>query len=960
MLPVLGQDPAFRVLEYQNGLPSNVVYNVHQDKSGYIWVAHEKGLSRFNGLSYKNYSSPEQKSKAVSNLAEDEQGRIYCQSFTGQAFYTQGDELKQNAVMSSEGNYVGFRIMAGRYMMAVHKGMLDVFDIRTGRKSTYSAPGEAFLASDFWVEGNVAYLYGAKRNALYKFENGRIQYLIGLFEPAQPWFFAFAKSRIYLFPSTGKGNIYAYDLSRHSIKKYNLGKEATIQNISYYNNKFWISSTAGVFVHDEEMVPQFGGQVFFPGSNVSKVMQDREGSMWFCTLNNGIFMIPNFKVTLNARSGVGFTTLTPYSKYKTVLVGSASNAIYDYFPQSGELIPVQLFQKNNEIKVIFEDRSNDLILVAADKLYGIKNDRIFFESPAAIKDIVSLGSGAYAMAAADGLYVYFIGSKADTPGYIRPFLRNKAYPKAPGIIKVTKDWWRGRCVAYDEGSRTLYGGTAAGFWVFSDEFSGPVSFRGTPVYPSDIGVSGGKAYVSTFNGRVLVFKGNQGLEELRLPAFLAGKTIQKVIPVNGSLWLLYDDLVLKYNLSDHSSYIYSTSDGLPSFEIRDICVSNDMVFLATKSGIVQFPANMASKNDIRPIIQLDKIFVNGLEIKNQTGKLRFSNSENNIQLHYDVLSYRGAKDLRVYYKINNGTWQLAEGNSRILNLASMSPGDYTVLVKSINEDGVESSMPARIEFSIAYPLWQRWWVVLPAILLAALGIYSYLRYRLKVIHAEAASKEARMKLEKELESSILSALKVQMNPHFIFNAMNTIQSYIYQNDKQNASQYLTRFSDLIRMILDMSTRDKISIEEEIRALTLYLELEKMRFEETFDFTIDVGPEIETDLMKIPSMLIQPYVENAVKHGLFHKHGDKRLKVKFHLAGNVLEVHIEDNGIGRDAARHLVERKRNRHKSFATQANQRRLELLNAGRDQAIAVQFIDKKDDHGHALGTTVVLRVPL
>lgn len=954
------QGPAFRVLEYQNGLPSNVVYNVLQDAKGYIWVAHEKGLSRFNGLTYKNYSSKEQKSKAVSNLVEDKYGRIYCQSFTGQMFFTSGDNLKQHPELSSEGNYVGFRMMQGKYLVSVRDGSLILYDIDTKEKKVYSAPGESFLSSDFWIEGEDIYLYGFKRNAIYKYSKGKIYYLIGLLESSVPWFFGFHHSRIYLFPASGKGNIYCYNLKTQIIKKYNLGHDVTIQNVEFINGQYWFSTTNGVYVYDTDMVPQFGGQVFFQGANVSKVMQDREGSLWFCTLSKGIFVIPNLRVVLSRLADMGFTTLAPYSKYRSLLVGSNSYSVYDFYPLSGEFFKIQDFTRSNEIKLVFEDSERDILLVAADRLYGIKSDRIFYESPTAIKDVASIGSGAYAMATHDGLYVYFIGDHVDTPGFVRPFIKERQRTSVPGTVKITSNWWRGRCVAYDPVSKTLYGGTAEGFLAFNQQYSGFLKFRNTPLYPSDITVYQGLTYVSTFTGQLLVYRGVREEGSVALPSFLEGLSIQKVIASKGHLWLLYDNLVLKYSLKDKTSSIYSTSDGLPNYEIRDMCVANDRVFLATKSGIVQFPENMPSRNNFRPIIQVDKVFVNGLNTTTSDGKFRFAFNENNIQIHYDVLSYRGTNDLRVYYRINNGAWQLTEGQSRILNLASLSPGDYQVFIKAVNEDGVESASPAQVVFYIGYPLWQRWWVVLLAMLLLGGALYAYLRYRLKTIRNEANAKEARIKLEKELQFSILSALKVQMNPHFIFNAMNTIQSYIYQNDKKNASQYLTRFSDLIRMILDMSTRDKISIEEEIKALTLYLELEKMRFEESFNFNIRIDEKIETDIMKIPSMLIQPYVENAVKHGLLHRKGEKQLNVDFRLDGQVIEVVIDDNGIGRAAARQLAERKPNRHKSFATEANQRRLELLNAGRDKAIGVQFIDKSLDDGTASGTTVILRVPI
>ncbi len=214
--------------------------------------------------------------------------------------------------------------------------------------------------------------------------------------------------------------------------------------------------------------------------------------------------------------------------------------------------------------------------------------------------------------------------------------------------------------------------------------------------------------------------------------------------------------------------------------------------------------------------------------------------------------------------------------------------------------------------------------------------------------------------ELEQAESELKAIRAQMNPHFIFNALNTIQSYIYLNDKQNASNYLGKFSRLTRMILDMSNHEVVSLKDELEALTLYLQLERMRFEEVLTFNIAIADALDTESIKLPAMLIQPYIENAIKHGLLHKKDNRELLCSFDLNGGNLIVRIDDNGIGRQRSMEMNATKGGDHKSFATNANAKRFSLLNKNSDDTIGVVYTDKTDADGQPKGTLVVLTIPV
>jgi two-component system, LytTR family, sensor kinase len=214
--------------------------------------------------------------------------------------------------------------------------------------------------------------------------------------------------------------------------------------------------------------------------------------------------------------------------------------------------------------------------------------------------------------------------------------------------------------------------------------------------------------------------------------------------------------------------------------------------------------------------------------------------------------------------------------------------------------------------------------------------------------------------EKKASQSELKAFKSQMNPHFFYNALNTIQSYILTNDKKLAISYLSKFSNLTRSILEMTEKESISIADEIKTLELYLDIEKARFNEDFEFEIKTKDITDTTQIKIPTLFLQPYVENAVKHGLLHKEGTKKLIVFFKITNNILLITIEDNGIGREKSSELNAIKNRNHTSFATEAMQNRIDILNKIRQKPIKLVYVDKKNTYKQASGTIVNIEIPL
>jgi tetratricopeptide (TPR) repeat protein len=239
------------------------------------------------------------------------------------------------------------------------------------------------------------------------------------------------------------------------------------------------------------------------------------------------------------------------------------------------------------------------------------------------------------------------------------------------------------------------------------------------------------------------------------------------------------------------------------------------------------------------------------------------------------------------------------------------------------------------------------------VLSLAIGILLFSRSK---INAKRRISEMNHKIAEITQAN----LRQQMNPHFIFNTLNSIQYYMYQHDKLATNNYLTKFSSLMRKVLENSQHTSIPLRDELEALTLYLELEMIRFKDKFDFEIKVDDEIDPLLYKVPTMLIQPYVENSISHGLMPCEGKGLVKIGLKLENQYISCTIEDNGIGRDASQELKKNKESNHNSLGTQIVTSRLDLVNALYGTNLKTIYTDLKDINGEPEGTRVEIQIPI
>ena len=297
------------------------------------------------------------------------------------------------------------------------------------------------------------------------------------------------------------------------------------------------------------------------------------------------------------------------------------------------------------------------------------------------------------------------------------------------------------------------------------------------------------------------------------------------------------------------------------------------------------------------------------------------------------------------------SWSVLTDRTEV-QYGNLPHGNYTFKVKARNGDGYWSN-EFHYPFIIRPPWWHTWWAYAVFAVLGAGVIYALFRYRLNKIRKQHEIKQKTAELE-------MQVLRAQMNPHFIFNSLNSINLFILENNKLQASEYLSKFSRLVRLILNNSQKSFIPLDRELEALRLYLELESLRFEQRFNYKIIVDNSIDTTLVKVPPLIIQPYAENAIWHGLMHKKEEGNLDIELYQEGNTLFCKIVDNGIGRKKATAFKNNKGSTTESVGMRITGDRIAILQDQKQNNTYISVIDVVLPNGSSGGTEVLLKIPV
>lgn len=433
---------------------------------------------------------------------------------------------------------------------------------------------------------------------------------------------------------------------------------------------------------------------------------------------------------------------------------------------------------------------------------------------------------------------------------------------------------------------------------------------------------------------------------------------------DGNLWMSTNMGLVKINTDSEDFIAYDVEDGIQSYEFNLGSAYKSLdgqMYFGGMNGYNAFYPHEINTNPNKPAIVVSA-FRKFNEIQPfdvlDGDTIELTYDDNFFSFEISALDYTDPGNNKYQYFLEgfDKNWTSVDANNRVAEYKKVLPGDYTFFARGSNNDGIWNDEGIAIRVRVRPPWYGTWWFRLLFLLGVVSLVWILISRRLRQIKRKHKVEMRVLEIEKQKFDLEQKALRLQMNPHFIFNSLNSIQSYIVTHDTGMAVTYLGKFSQLMRLILMNSGNNFVTFKEELKAITHYLDLEKLRFDNKFDYDIHIDKKIDTEFIEIPPMVVQPYIENSIIHGILHKTTKGKINIDFKLKRNNILCTITDNGIGREKAAEVRENAGIRRKSSGMYITKARLELLNMENKEGYSVKIEDLKDANGMPSGTKVEL----
>ncbi|MBL7812230.1 MAG: histidine kinase [Bacteroidetes bacterium] len=957
-----------------DGLPSNTVYQITEDRNGYILLGTAAGLVRFNGFAFETIKNQSARSADASSLQMDKKGRLWFSNFNHELFRlnTNGAIEKIAGIDVSNFNAQGqFVADAKGYIWFNSRDRLYVMD---GDNLQIREHPSLALISGSWniLEGRGIintnpevriYPFGSKYPEIIVPQDLKFNPAVKLPKPIIIYDLKrkFLVQSLFPVPHVPEG-LQTLDLNQFS-------HEGNVQNLCMLSDSsLWICTSRGIQVFDSHGKPKYNGRILFKGKNMSNAYRDSRGNFWVSSLTDGLFMVSNFDVESEVwynewheSNGISHLrvhnnqllmgtqdgTLIKMDKdgHETHWKTGINRSIYHIFPLpgGGYVLNLNYYPAEGSFH-------REISILSAPKGFIVSGDEMIYSNNAGLRrEKLSRLKG-------DNQEIVATEFTMEWRNAFNSIVKSERLRLGNQLLNG-----RGGRLFQDSKGRIWIGSSAGIYWLNMQDK------RLTRIELTPGSQAMAQDFAEDSDGHIWIAVANEGIVEWTAKGIgrkyglsngLLSVNSKRLLWAGGRLWIASAEGLNALNPANNKLQNYRISDGLISNDIQDIAFFNDRIWVATFKGVNHFPATFESDNPYPPVLFVNLVSVNGKTLALKNGQLQtLKSDENNVEFHFEALNYKSRNLLTYRYRLRgqSDNWVVIPGSTGHVLFQGLPPGDYIFELLAYNDKGVSTEKAAIVRFTITEILWKKAWFWMVLVLtVAAVGFVLWRRQQLEI--------QKKLNLENELRLSQLASLKSQMNPHFMFNALNSIQDFILLNDKTSANTFLGKFSDMMRLVLDMSNQADIPVSAELRAIQLYLDLESLRFEENFTYNIQVDPTLDITDWRIPSMIIQPFVENAIKHGLLHKRGTRELDIQFAPGPrpSTLKVTIEDNGVGRKEAGRIQASRVNRHSSFATGATQRRLELLNRNQPDFITLKYDDLLDTGNQPAGTRVTLIIPM
>lgn len=939
--------PLARHITMQDGLPSNVVYDVYEDSKGFIWFCTDQGVSRYDGSVFHNYSIKDGVPDImVFRIREDQQQRMWLICYNQKACYVQhgkvynsaNDELcrrveaediaydemftdrdgnsclagKKIGILSAKPPYL--RIMDG---VTLPKGPLRHFRDQHGEDHIAVAAGVYNINSGAYYP-----LYISEGYIGISFYDGHSVFTTGVGAPDHPqmldqWQLESGRFRM---------------VKRHPMpaRVYEIGPMK--------GNNIILSTAGGMLLFDPSSGKVIPDTTFPSGLQVNRMRTDREGNRWLSTLKDGVyFMSAGGGRMIDQRSGLNWSNILSVGLGKTgdIFAGDDAGHVYRIRQDKVQTYTLHTPHGNNRVLFIKENIKGELLVGSDVGLYRIDPDnKVHF-----------LTVDAYKAGAASG-NLFYAGSAATLTIYDRntgKLIKNYGHRTTAVAVDQQGMLWTGGIKEvhyYKDGKRTLYTRDS----LLTDCFISNI----TPA------PGGGVLIGSNTLGLFIVKDPRLPARRLNTDNGLSSNNCKKVfIARDGYIWIASDAGIDRLQLFPDGNFRirrFSLPQGIAGNRINDMVENDGRLFVATGHGILVL--NSRDTQQYQP----PRLYIETVNGNALTGQpLRFAYKDRNLQATYAGLSYNGGTPLQYKYILSGGTDDTLYTQTQSIDFTALSSGAYELLLWCRSPGSPWTAQPVRLAFTIQPPFWRHPLVIVLALLLAASVLALLFRLRIRKVKKRVAQQARNQQQLAELE---MNALRAQINPHFIFNALNAIQFYYSQNDEITANHYMTSFAHFIRLTLTYSQAHWLPLSEEVAMLRTYSELEQIRYQQLFTVTFDIEPGLIADRVAIPAMMIQPYVENAINHGLrYLKNRKGRLTVSFSIKDNTLCCIVDDNGIGRKQA---ATYKQAQHTSMGMKITHQRIEAINRMYGITVRMEITDNPDTPEGPGGTRVSLYIPL
>jgi ligand-binding sensor domain-containing protein len=935
--PVFAQQLIFKNYTVNDGLVANSIRRVFQDSKGFLWIATWEGLSKYDGHKFTNYSTANGLShNLVNDFNESPDGKLYVATNDRSIDIVNENKVLQRAVPTTTTINRFFQFSDNRVIAATdNEGLLEFNNENFTRLSRDSLLSSCF---DFAVLNDSVFIVVGEHAI--QLLNRKYELLSAISDP-NPVYTEFkiyqdSKKRILVgtgtgikilaeIPNKGQPIIFTSAPAPFNIPALQTKKITAI--LEDADNVIWIGTASGLFKINPDGTYQLIIKKDGLASDfITTIFQDREKNIWLGTSLGLSKLVTKSNIlvytTENGLASNRMYFLHPVGKGQ--LLASTEKGAQVFNTANGKFDPVASSIAPPFFSVV--PNSNPPLVIGATKMTTFDSTTLQFKKtipfPFTPYCIISDKQGNFFFS--DMNYLYFISEKKEQQVKIlenffsvllldkKGYLWAATYQKC--LYRIQYSFVHDKLTILandhfipDENIRSLFEDSRGNIWA-GTRYHGVYRFSKNETASYTISnIDQSKGLISNW---------------IRALAEAA----------NGDLWIATYQGLDKLIQQDSSYRVFNFSRVNNYFgSITGMVTGRDhSLWLATGEGMVHITDGEMEKLPPLPVY-ITKISAPDTVYALNAGKLNLSYGHNQLQFEFSSPSFINEKQLLYSYRLAGSTnteWTEAS-NQHNVSYASLQPGNYRFEVRTIGWNG-NWGKPATFEFKINPPFWQTGWFLVLCSLLLFTGIYWAVRKRIQVIRNQAAMKN-------KITETEMMALRAQMNPHFIFNCINSIDALIQSNDKYNATVYLNKFAKLIRNILDSSKQNTVALSKDLDTLKLYIELEQLRHENKFTAEIKADDTLLQDDYKVPPLIIQPFVENAILHGIrYRQDNNGKLSVSVIKQDGYLQYIIEDNGVGRNTLNSQLQKEK---LSYGIDMSNDRVKLFN--NEEKASIQITD-------------------